>query len=191
MIKQNGCFPPFPGGNLLDELDLPIEIGKRVLFNHHEDQTADKKLEPGDVLAVSRWGNLYEHYGVYIGQNQVIHFAGELGDSELLDDSAMVRKVSLYDFEQDSEYRIIAFPRESSISGYHLYSAEETVERAKSRLGEKGYGIFGNNCEHFAYWCKTGVKTSKQVKALKQALGLEPRKPSPREPGLLDSMIVF
>lgn len=82
----------------------------------------------------------YEHYGVYIGQNQVIHFAGEPGDSELLDDSAMVRKVSLSVFKQDSEYRIIAFPRESSISGYHLYSAEETVERAKSRLGEKGYG---------------------------------------------------
>ena len=33
MIKPNGCFPPFPGRNPLDELDLPIEIGKRVLFN--------------------------------------------------------------------------------------------------------------------------------------------------------------
>ena len=45
MIKPNGCFPTFLGRNPLDELDLPIEIGKRVLFNHHEDQTADKKLE--------------------------------------------------------------------------------------------------------------------------------------------------
>lgn len=186
MIKPNECFPTFPGHNPLDELELPIWIAKRILLNHHEDQTAYKKLEPGDVISVSRYGNVYDHYGVYIGQNQVIHFAGEPGDSELLDDSAMVRKVSLSVFKQDSEYRIIAFPRESSISGYHLYSAEETVERAKSRLGEKGYGPFGNNCEHFAYWCKTGVKTSKQVKALRQALGLEPRKPS-----LLDSMIVF
>ncbi len=175
MIKPNGFMPTFPGNDPLDSLDFPIEIGKRVLFKHHEDQTAYKKLEPGDVLAVSRWGNLYEHYGVYIGQQQVIHFAGEPGDSEIFDDSAMVREVSLSGFEQDSEYRIIAFPKECSISGYHLYSAEETVERAKSRLGERGYGLFGNNCEHFAYWCKTGVKTSKQVKALKQALGLEPK----------------
>lgn len=182
MIKPNS----FVQGNPHIPWDLPVEILDRVVFNHHEDQTAYKKLEPGDVISVSRYGNVYDHYGVYIGQNQVIHFAGEPGDSELLDDSAMVRTVSLSDFKQDSEYRIIAFPKESSISGYHLYSAEETVERAKSRLGEKGYGLFGNNCEHFAYWCKTGVKTSKQVKALKQALGLEPRKPS-----LLDSMIVF
>lgn len=182
MIKPNS----FASGNPPAPWDLPFEILDRVVFNHHEDQTADKKLEPGDVLSVSRWGNLYEHYGVYIGQNQVIHFAGEPGDSELLDDSAMVRTVSLSDFKQDSEYRIIAFPKESSISCYHLYSAEETVERAKSRLGERGYGPWGNNCEHFAYWCKTGVKRSKQVEALKKVLkktlGLETeerRFPSP------------
>ena len=185
MVKQNGCFPTFPGSILLDELDL---LANRVLLNHHEDQTADKKLEPGDVISVSRCGNMYDHYGVYIGQNQVIHFAGEPGDSEILDDSAMVREVSLDEFEQDGEYRIIAFPKESSIAGYHLYSAKETVERAKSRLGKKGYDIFENNCEHFAYWCKTGVKSSKQVEALKQALGLSPKK---REFEINCGMIVY
>ena len=168
MIKPNGFIAPkFPGNDPRDSLELPLEILNRVILNHHEDQTAYKKLEPGDVLAVSRWGNLYEHYGVYIGQQQVIHFAGEPGDSEIFDESAMVREVSLSVFEQDSEYRIIDFPKESTIAGYHLYSAEETVERAKSRLGESGYGLLGNNCEHFAYWCKTGVKFSNQVEALK------------------------
>lgn len=63
MIKPNSFAP----GNPPAPWDLPLEILDRVVFNHHEDQTADKKLEPGDVLAVSRWGNLYEHYGVYIG----------------------------------------------------------------------------------------------------------------------------
>lgn len=84
--------------------DLLLLAAKRVLLNHHEDGTLHKRIYPGDILAVSRWDNLYEHYGVYIGQNQVIHFAGEPGDSELLDDSAMVRTVSLSDFKQDSEY---------------------------------------------------------------------------------------
>lgn len=44
-----------------------------------------------------------------------------------------------------------------------LYSAQETVERARSRIGERGYNLLLNNCEHFAVWCKTGVEKSEQV----------------------------
>ncbi|SEM38990.1 Lecithin retinol acyltransferase [Butyrivibrio sp. ob235] len=50
-----------------------------------------------------------------------------------------------------------------NLKGYHLYSAQETVERAKSRLGEDKYNLAFNNCEHFALWCKTGIKESSQV----------------------------
>lgn len=49
------------------------------------------------------------------------------------------------------------------IKGYKLFSAEETVERAKSRLGENKYSLAFNNCEHFALWCKTGLRESSQV----------------------------
>lgn len=40
---------------------------------------------------------------------------------------------------------------------------EKTILRALSRIGESDYTIFGNNCEHFAFWCKLGVKVSFQV----------------------------
>ncbi len=33
-------------------------------------------------------------------------------------------------------------------------SPEETVKRARSKLGEKGYNLINNNCKHFALWCK-------------------------------------
>lgn len=52
------------------------------------------------------------------------------------------------------------------LKGYHLYSPKETVERAKSRLGEDKYNLAFNNCEHFAVWCKTGLKESSQVDEL-------------------------
>lgn len=52
---------------------------------------------------------------------------------------------------------------------YHLYSAEETVERAESRLGETAYSLAFNNCEHFAIWCKTGLHESKQVDRVLEA----------------------
>ena len=47
-----------------------------------------------------------------------------------------------------------------------LFSAAETVKRARSRIGEHGYNLLLNNCEHFAVWCKTGVEKSDQVEEI-------------------------
>ena len=47
-----------------------------------------------------------------------------------------------------------------------IFSGEKTVERARSKLGQKGYNILTNNCEHFAIWCKTGEEESSQVRDL-------------------------
>ncbi|MEC4815347.1 MAG: lecithin retinol acyltransferase family protein [Scytonema sp. PMC 1069.18] len=41
------------------------------------------------------------------------------------------------------------------------------VERAKSKLSEEAYNVFFNNCEHFAYFCKTGKHESEQLKKLR------------------------
>lgn len=49
---------------------------------------------------------------------------------------------------------------------YHLHSPEETIQRARSRLGESRYNLVFRNCEHYALWCKTGVKESHQVDSL-------------------------
>ena len=63
----------------------------------------------------------------------------------------------------DREYYV---PVIGESTRYRVFSPEETVERALSQLGEgKGeYDLVKNNCEHFAIWCKTGVKESIQVK---------------------------
>ena len=37
------------------------------------------------------------------------------------------------------------------------------VQRALSRVGERRYSLTGNNCEHFATWCATGIAISQQV----------------------------
>jgi Lecithin retinol acyltransferase len=37
------------------------------------------------------------------------------------------------------------------------------VQRALSRVGERRYSLTGNNCEHFATWCATGIAVSQQV----------------------------
>jgi hypothetical protein len=43
------------------------------------------------------------------------------------------------------------------------YSNEETLQRAFSQLGQRGYSLFRNNCEHWARWCRTGEQYSEQV----------------------------
>lgn len=55
-------------------------------------------------------------------------------------------------------------------SDYHIYSPEETIQRARSRLGEAKYNLVTNNCEHFAIWCKTGVSESHQVNDVLKAI---------------------
>ena len=34
---------------------------------------------------------------------------------------------------------------------------------SNGRLGESDYRLFGNNCEHFVNWCRTGEAVSRQV----------------------------
>lgn len=43
------------------------------------------------------------------------------------------------------------------------FDPETVISRAESKLAERKYNAFTNNCEHFALWCKTGVSSSEQI----------------------------
>ena len=45
---------------------------------------------------------------------------------------------------------------------------ELVLARARSRIGDTGYGLLSDNCEAFATYCKTGVAQSHQVTWLKE-----------------------
>ena len=113
------------------------------------------KPQPGDVLSVNR--GLYRHYGVYVGNNTVVHFSGGSGH-ELSARKACIRKTALDDFSKGGEVQIETKCAES-------FSRKETVMRALNAVGsEKGkYALPWNNCEHFANWCRYGKKRSVQV----------------------------
>lgn len=146
------------------------------------------ELIPGDILAASRKAGLYQHFAVYTGSDKVIHYAAESGDFA---GRITIHEAPLSEFRADSSFiYILEFPddlghpsvrtlkgniaapgssQEGPLlglireTGYHLYSPEETVARARSRIGEEKYNLAINNCEHFAIWCKTGVHESHQV----------------------------
>ena len=140
-----------------------------------------QKPKNGDVLRVNR--GIYSHYGIYAEGDRVIHYTGANGPDDF---NGIVRETTLAEFLNGSDgFSICTFPehpnnipvipgarglakilqlvRVIKMMDYHLYSGEETVRRARSKIGQGGYNLALNNCGHFAVWCKTGVKDSSQV----------------------------
>ena len=117
----------------------------------------EKNPEPGDIIFVNR--GLYRHYGVYVGNNRVVHFAAKK-ENETNAKDAHIQETDLSYFIRGDVLEI-----EPERHGQSIFFAVVTVARAKSLVGQgKGeYNLVFNNCEHFAYWCKYGRKVSKQV----------------------------
>lgn len=154
-------------------------------------KVSDSELKRGDVICVHRMGGAYDHYGIYTGCGKVIHYSNEGSDfggdirvrrATLSQFKNGASNVFVVDFEAYRDY--VENPEPFDFKGLFklafdsffgkeitLYSPEETVERAESRLGEKNYNIATNNCEHFAVWCKTGKSESTQVKNFLEGIG--------------------
>ena len=84
----------------------------------------------------------YTHHGLGIGKGEVIHYSGLADGLE----AGPICKVSLKEFSKGSKIRMKRHPRRK-------YNVREAVRRAKSRLGEDAYSVWGNNCEHFVNCC--------------------------------------
>lgn len=122
-----------------------------------------ESLSVGDIIYTERKHGLYSHYGIYVGENQVVHFSAPKG-RETDAESADIIQTSIEEFLRGDQLFVL---REKPGSDYKPYPPDVIVERAKAEIGKrKGtYSLVSNNCEHFAYWCRYGVKESIQVDA--------------------------
>ena len=106
-------------------------------------------LAPGTELIVDRLA--YRHHGIYLGEGLVIHYAGRLRYPH-----GLIEAVPLRSFVGKRRVHVGRRPAKS-------LHGEAIVRRARSRLGERRYAIFSNNCEHFCSWCQVGESRSTQV----------------------------
>lgn len=106
----------------------------------------------GDHLVCSRFGGVYSHHGIDLGDDRVVHYSGEPGRKE----AAKVQVSSLAEFAAGDKVKVLTYGA--------CDEPEVVVSRAMSRIGETRYHLVTNNCEHFARWCKTGDARSKQVR---------------------------
>ncbi|MFG0635064.1 lecithin retinol acyltransferase family protein [Acinetobacter soli] len=115
-----------------------------------------QNLHPGSHLSVSR--GVYDHHGIYIGNNQVIHYSGF---AEAFNKGS-IEQTTLENFLGGrDQFTVVNYP-----SNKVLYTNQQIVERAYECLGEDHYNLVFNNCEHFACWCVTGEKRSEQVRTV-------------------------
>ena len=121
---------------------------------------AFKKPKRGDHIRVCRMNGVYYHHGVYVSDAEVIHFTGDDDDSVLDWSKAHVIKTSLARFLNGGKVEVKEY-NDSELQD--LYPVEGIVNYARSCLGDGGYNLIFNNCEHFANSCTLGRFRSRQV----------------------------
>lgn len=104
------------------------------------------------VITPRRW---YCHHGIYIGNGQVVHYAG----FKSLLRRGPVECTTLDTFADGHGIEV-------GTVQHARYGGADVVRRATSRLGEDAYHLLRNNCEHFCNWCVHGTPTSMQVERL-------------------------
>lgn len=100
----------------------------------------------------------FQHHGIDLGDGTVIEYGGK-GTGFM-----SVRRVPLRDFYARGPAYVLHYP---SGAAFHPV---QTVRLAWARLRERRYNLFDNNCEHLAYWCKTGRHWSPQANTLRNAV---------------------
>jgi len=115
----------------------------------------------GDRLAVERRfaGSTvtYTHHGIDLGDGTVVHARPD--DPERIFDGGSVARTSREEFAAGAAIRVITDPPA-------IHSPDEIAARALSLVGRDGYCPVVENCEHFATWCATGERGSRQVDLL-------------------------
>jgi hypothetical protein len=106
-------------------------------------------MSRGDHVYVRRRRH-YTHHGIDCGDGTVIHYAGDRGT---------LRRVERTPWESFADGSKVHVRRHRQ-----RLPVEVIVRNAESRLGDGGYHLVTNNCEHFAVWSATGSAASSQVR---------------------------
>ncbi|XP_047197643.1 uncharacterized protein LOC118116247 [Hippoglossus stenolepis] len=120
------------------------------------------KGKPGDLIEISRWG--YQHWAVYIGENEVVHLVNEgdqsSGSSELLSSSnGKVKCEKITDVVGNHHFQVNNLLDEK----YKARDPSIIVKEARAMVdSERSYNVATYNCEHFAIEMRYGKAESRK-----------------------------
>ena len=108
----------------------------------------------------------YYHYGIFVSEEEVIQF-GLPDDPMRSAEQIKVLTSDIHGFLQGGEIEVAA---PDAAERRQMRSPEQTVRIARERLGEGGYDILHNNCEHFVNDCVFGQHTSTFLQGVREKL---------------------
>lgn len=114
---------------------------------------------PGDMIRI-HLGQIC-HYGIYVSDDEIIQFGEPPVGSLVFRDSASV-KVCVTTADAFACGQIVEVGIPDRAEARSRFPREKTVELARARIGEGGYNLIHNNCEHFVFECVFGIKRSTQ-----------------------------
>ena len=117
-----------------------------------------KSPKKGDHIRVKR--QLYYHHGIYVSDEEVIHFSGRNSDGILDWENCEIIVTTLAEFLNGGRLEVRRYLKCEKCK---INDKDYIVQKAKSYIGKKGYNLFTNNCEHFANYCTMDKKVSEQV----------------------------
>jgi len=116
----------------------------------------------GDIVRI-QLGSIY-HFGIYVSDDEIIQFG--LPPTSLNRDASKVEVCSTnLETFLCGKFLEVGVPEKKEKK--QILPKEKIVEIAKSRIGEKGYHILYNNCEHFVFQCAFNKKVSQQVEEVR------------------------
>ena len=154
---------------------------RRAGFCNHT--VYEEDLMPGDHIYSYRCFGVYSHHGIYTGENgqEVIHFSGTDKKSKttavvqastlekfLYEDGIIIRGATQLRLVSYGEHFLTKFlKRNGTAHCIESKPAYEVLKKAKHYLRYPGhwdeYDLLDNNCESFAFFCKTGQHHSSQA----------------------------
>ena len=111
----------------------------------------------GDIVRVKA-GEIY-HYGIYVSEEEIIQFG-----LSPFHNAGTIKDIAVCTSDVDN-FLFGGFMEVEELDRKEKKkrrSPEDTVNAAKERLGEGGYDILCNNCEHFVYECAFGRRYCEQ-----------------------------
>lgn len=117
-------------------------------------QWTERQPQSGDIIRTKV--RFYHHYGIYVTDDRVIQF-GLPDNTGVPNEQICVLATDIYTFLNGGSLEVATPDREERKT---MRPAKEVVALAESRLGQTGYDILHNNCEHFVNDCVFGTPTS-------------------------------
>ncbi|CAF1316049.1 unnamed protein product [Adineta steineri] len=167
MLDRHRLVPHFKE-QLTEVVKVLTHHEKRFQKTRKEKITDLNKFKPGDHVSFYKTDFYYAHHGIVCEARtnylRVIHYFNTLEHARtaLMKGSVYIAAII------ESEWPVNMKSTSEDVYLHHYdnitcFSNEETLQRAFSQLGRRGYSLIGNNCEHWSRWCRTGEHYSEQI----------------------------